>query len=99
MIHPTSRYHGVEIASATLADGGVAAYLRRRFLPRGDALPVLVEITATPGLRIDLITARSLGDPEQYWRVCDANDAMNPVTLTVRPGRSLRVPIPQAGDR
>ena len=42
------------------------------------------------------ITARTLGDPEQYWRVCDANDAMNPAELTVRPGRTLRVPLPQA---
>src|SRR3712207_7753957 len=32
--------------------------------------------------RLDLITARTLGDAEQFWRVADANDTMNPNDLT-----------------
>jgi len=59
-------------------------------------MPLLVEVTVTQGDRLDLITARTLGDPEQFWRVCDANNAMNPPDLTAEVGRTLRIPIPQA---
>ncbi len=55
----------------------------------------MVEITVNDGDRLDLITAKTLGDPEQFWRVCDANNAMNPFDLTAEPGRTLRVPVPQ----
>jgi len=57
---------------------------------------VLAEVTVSQGDRLDLITARTLGDPEQYWRICDANEAMNPPDLTDEPGEVLRVPVPQA---
>jgi hypothetical protein len=41
------------------------------------------------------VTSRSLGVAEAFWRVADANDAMNPFDLTREPGRRLRVPQPQ----
>ena len=47
------------------------------------------------GDRLDLITARTLGDPEQFWRVCDANDALDPAELTDR----ARPPPPRARSR
>ena len=59
------------------------------------SLPLLVEITVNQGDRLDLITANTLGDPEQFWRICDANDAMHPGELTAVPGRRLRVAVPQ----
>ena len=40
------------------------------------------------------LSYRALADPLQYWRVADANDALNPFDLEV-PGRVLRVPVPQ----
>lgn len=95
MFEPTSRYYAIEDASLTAPDGGVIAYKRRRFLPDGEKIPLLVEVTVTEGDRLDLITARTLGDPEQFWRVCDANNAMNPSDLTAETGRVLRVPVPQ----
>jgi len=95
MFEPTSRYYALATAILTTADGRRIAYKRRRFLPSGASLPPLVEVTVVQGDRLDQITARTLGDPEQYWRVCDANDAMNPVDLTAQPGRALRVPVPQ----
>ena len=95
MFEPTSRYYNVETATLTAQDGRVIAYKRRRFLPQGEEMPLLVEVTVTEGDRLDLITARTLGDPEQFWRVCDANNAMNPVELTDEPGMTLRVPVPQ----
>jgi hypothetical protein len=95
MFSPRSRYYNIETATYQSEEERPLAYVRRRFLPRGDRMPVLVEITVTEGERLDLITARTLGDPEQYWRVCDANNAMNPADLVAEMGASIRVPIPQ----
>jgi len=66
----------------------------RRLLPRGASLPKLGEARVIQGDRLDLIAARTLGDPEQYWRVCDAADALDPADL-VQPGRTLTIPMPQ----
>jgi hypothetical protein len=93
----TSRYYNLETVMLTLPDGRVVAYKRRRFLPQGELMTLLIEVTVTEGDRLDLITARTLGDPEQFWRVADANNAMNPFDLTTEIGRSLRVPVPQPG--
>lgn len=95
MFEPTSRYYSIEEATLTTKDGRVVAYKRRRFLPKGESMPTLVEVTVTEGERLDLIASRTLGDPEQFWRVCDANNAMNPFELTDEPGQVLKVPVPQ----
>ena len=95
MFEPTSRYFALPTATFTTPDGRAIAYKRRRFLPQGAAMPLLVEVAVAQGDRLDLITARTLGDPEQFWRVCDANNALNPTELTAEPGRTLRVPVPQ----
>jgi hypothetical protein len=95
MFEPTSRYANLKTAAYTAADGREITYVRRRFLPQGESQPLLVEATVIDGDRLDLITSRTLGDPEQFWRVADANNAMNPVDLTGEPGRILRIPIPQ----
>jgi nucleoid-associated protein YgaU len=94
MFESTSRYYALENATLTSPDGRVTAYKRRRFLPDGNKMPLLVEVTVTQGDRLDLITARTLGDPEQFWRICDANNTMNPLDL-IEPGRVVRVPVPQ----
>ncbi|NEP19678.1 MAG: hypothetical protein F6J97_22775, partial [Leptolyngbya sp. SIO4C1] len=49
------------------SDGRKAAYVCRRFLPNGQDLPLLGEVTITAEDRLDLITANALGDPEQFW--------------------------------
>jgi hypothetical protein len=95
MIQPSSRYYPIETAHYQTADGRTLAYVRRRFLPRPDSLPLLAEVTVTQGDRLDLICARTLGDPEQFWRICDASGAVDPFELTAEPGRRLRVPVPQ----
>lgn len=95
MFEPTSRYYALETAQLATADGRTVSYKRRRFLPQGESMPLLVELAVAQGDRLDLITARTLGDPEQFWRVCDANNAMDPFDLVAEPGRALRVPVPQ----
>jgi len=98
MIDPNSRYASVARAEHTLPDGRKVTYLKRRFLPQGENLPRLVDITVIDGDRLDLITARTLGDPLQFWRICDANDALNPFALTETPGTELKVPVPQVEE-
>ena len=95
MFTPASRYYLLENAVIE-RDGRKIVYKRRRFLPQGSEMSLLAEAVVIAGDRLDLITARTLGDPEQFWRVCDANDAMNPFDLTTQVGRRLRIPIPQA---
>lgn len=98
MFEPSSRYYSLETAVHTMPDGRIVTYKRRRFLPRGEEMDLLVEVTVTEGDRLDLIAARTLGDPEHFWRISDANDAMNPFDLVGdgEIGRKLRIPIPQA---
>jgi hypothetical protein len=96
MFDPTSRYARLETAELKDRDGRGIAYVRRRFLPQGSRMPLLAEVAVRPGDRLDIITARALGDPEHFWRVCDANDAMDPQELTKETGRALRVPVPEA---
>ena len=98
MFEPTSRYYTLETATYKAQDGRELRYKRRRFLPQGETLPTLVEVTVTDGDRLDLIAARSIANPEQFWRICDAENAMNPPDLTAEPGRTLRVPIPQVNQ-
>ncbi len=47
------------------------------------------------GDRLDNIAAKYLGDPEQYWRICDANGAMRPDELIETIGRQLRITLPE----
>jgi hypothetical protein len=93
MFETNSRYYTLETATYISPDWQQIAYKRRRFLPHGEELPLLVEVTVTEGDRLDLITYRTLGDPEAFWRVADANNGMNPTELE-QPGGTLRVPIP-----
>jgi hypothetical protein len=93
-IAPGSRYDGLAIATHREADGRTVSYLRRRFVPQADGLPLLAEVVVTRGDRLDLVAARTLGDPELYWRICDANEAMNPEDVMAEIGRMLRIPQP-----
>jgi len=95
MFDQSSRYYKVETTTMTDASGRQIAYKRRRFLPRAQDMQTLVEVSIVQADRLDLISTRTLGDPEQFWRICDASEAMNPPDLLAQPGKSVRVPIPQ----
>jgi len=95
MFAMTSRYFSIPTAKLEMADGETVVYVRRRFLPPPAAFALLQEHTVTEGERLDNITARFLGDPEQFWRVCDANGAMRPEELTETVGRKLRITLPE----
>lgn len=98
MFEKNSRYYSLPTADGTLPDGRKVTYIRRRFLARGEEMQAMSEVTVTEGDRLDRITAQNLGDPEFFWLICDANDAMNPFDLVGESeiGRKLRIPIPRA---
>lgn len=90
---PTSRYAG--LAAAVLDTGaGPVAYLLRRFVPQPERFALLQEHAVSEGERLDNLAAAYLGDPEQFWRVCDANRAMRPDDL-MTVGRVLRITLPE----
>ena len=93
MFDETSRYAGLPTAELQLPDGRRVRYALRRFLPRGASLPAVSEIATTDADRLDLLAARTLDDPTLYWRICDANDVMNPATVLATPDRRLRIPL------
>ena len=95
MFEPSSRYYRVETLTLITREGRTISYKKRRFLPDGPTLPLLGEHTTTEGDRLDLIADTTIGDAEQFWRICDANNAMNPFDLIGGPGRVLRIPVPQ----
>ena len=95
MIDNNSRYAVLEEAVYESPDGRQIKYKRRRFLPQGEMIPTQYLVSVAIGDRLDSIAARTLGDPEQFWQICDANNGMNPFDLTAELGRQLSVPIPQ----
>ncbi|KYC37274.1 hypothetical protein WA1_47525 [Scytonema hofmannii PCC 7110] len=92
---PNSRYSEVETATLQTSTNKTVIYLRRRFVPHPEKFSLLQEHTVTEGDRLDNITANYLGDPEQFWRLCDANRAMHPDELTITIGRQLRITLPE----
>ena len=91
---PSSRYARVEVAKLELVDETIL-YVRRRFLPQPESLAVVGWHTVTDGERLDHIAARFLDDPELFWRLCDANRAMQPAELTESAGRRLAITLPE----
>jgi len=92
---PTSRYHGIDTAVLETADGTKLVYLRRRFVPPPERFALLQEHPVTQGDRLDNLAAQYLGDPEQFWRICDANAAIRPNELIETIGRRLRITLPE----
>lgn len=91
----TSRYHGSQTKTLTTPEGKTVVFLGRRFVPPPERFEVLREHVVKEGERLDVITAQHLGDPEQFWRLCDANNAMLPDDLTAEIGRRLRITLPE----
>ena len=91
---PDSRYHGLDTASYTRPDGTQVSYVRRRFVPPPERFATLREHQVVEGDRVDNLAARYLGDPQLYWRLCDANGVMRPEELTEKTGERVRVTLP-----
>jgi hypothetical protein len=95
MFSVNSRYLNIATAEYQSRAGKQYVYLRRRFLPAVENFDLLLEHVVTQGERVDNIAAEFLGDPELFWRLCDANGAMRPEELTETVGRRLRITLPE----
>jgi hypothetical protein len=91
---PTSRYHGIPVVTLTLADGTAVPYLARRLLPPVEGFTILREHRVVEGERPDHVATRELGDPEAFWRLCDANGVVHPDELTDEVGEVVRIALP-----
>jgi hypothetical protein len=92
---PTSRYYSVGTVTVEDRSGNTIVYLERRFVPAPERFALLQTHTVTQGERLDNVTAQYMDDPEQFWRICDANRALRPDELTETPGRQLRITLPE----
>lgn len=92
---PTSRYYNLETVITEGENGRQIIYIRRRLLPSPARFTPLQEHLVVQGDRLDNITAHYLSDPEQFWRICDANNAMHPDELTAEIGRRLLITLPE----
>lgn len=98
MTDPTSRYASLDVVTATVSDGAGGSRevrcLSRRLLPVPGSAHTLAEHTVAPGDRPDTIAAAALGDPTQFWRICDAHPVIHPDELTAADRIGTRIPIP-----
>lgn len=92
---PNSRYHGIATRKLTRPDGRRVVYLARRFVPPPERFSALKEHVVAEGERLDNLAAAYLGDPELFWRLADANNALRPEALTEEIGRRLRITFPE----
>ena len=88
MFFKGSRYENVITESYTDPRGAVLRYKRTRFIP---PTPARAATVVNQSERLDHIAHRVYQDPELFWRICDANDALWPPDLA-EPGRLLKVP-------
>ena len=92
---PASRYHGLGTAVLMTNDGRMIAYVKRRIVPPPERFALLQEHAVVEGDRLYNLAHRYLGDPEQYWRLCDGNGALRPDALVETIGRRLRITLPE----
>lgn len=90
----TSRYYRTGTSTMEAADGMPLVFLKRRIIPPAESFTLIMEHKVRQGDRLDNVTAAYLGDPEQFWQIADANNAMKPEELTQEPGRWLNIAQP-----
>lgn len=92
---PTSRYYTIRTATYETSDGQTVVHLRRRFVPSPAEYTLQQEHMIVQNDRLDNLASQYLGDPEQYWQLCDANGAVRPDELTEDIGGKLRITLPK----
>lgn len=93
-VQPNSRYYNVPLRKRTTASGDEVAFVGRRIIPAMERFRVLDRYRTESDSRIDNVAANAFGDPEQYWRICDANGEAEPAVAASPEGRLLVIPMP-----
>jgi hypothetical protein len=89
MFFKGSRYEQVPNKEYVAADGRI---IRFRALRAISTPPGIAKHVVDDGERMDHIAFDEFRDPELFWRICDANLAVEPKDLTDLPGRVLDIP-------
>lgn len=90
MFFPGSRYETTPEATHVDDQGRERRYKRlRRLTDR----PAQRSHVVTREDRLDRLAFAVYADPEQFWRIADANDGMLPEELTEELGRRLLIPL------
>lgn len=96
----TSRYTNLPTGTTEVPDefGGQRAvsYLLTRVPGDPNAMTTIAVHRVVPGDRLDLLANTYLGDVGAFWRICDANRALDPADLVAAEevGSSLAIPAP-----
>ena len=91
---PNSRYYSLIIRERTNADGVTEAFVARRIIPAMARYRALDRHRTDGDERIENLSADYLGDPELYWRICDANGDEDPGMATQPISRLITIPLP-----
>jgi len=98
-----SRYESISETSLVARDGRTIRYRRMRFVPRSASPPRLF-VKVEAGDRPDRLAFRTIGDPEQFWRLCDLNLVRRPIDLVPQPSdataiasKPIAIPAPTGG--
>ena len=91
---PNSRYYGQPTLTLDLPDDTSVSYLSQRYVPQPSQFALLKNYSVVQGDRLDNLAATFFNDPQQYWRICDANNAIRPAALTETIGTQLRITLP-----
>ena len=97
MFHSNSRYYNSEKKILKIQDEREISYIPMRILPsiktdNDDAKSLFSQIDIKGNDRLDLISAKIFGDPEQFWRICDVNIFLHPIELTSTLGQKILLP-------
>ncbi|MFM0225684.1 LysM domain-containing protein [Paraburkholderia dipogonis] len=90
---PNSRYYTTETTEFVQPDFTRVVYLRRRFVPDPSRFVTMQEYRVMEGDHIDRMAAAVLGDPQQFWRLPDANGDLDARDLE-EVGRRIRLTLP-----
>jgi hypothetical protein len=93
LLPANSRYQGLPTKTWTAPDGTQIVHLSRRLVPQPSQFATMGTHRMRDGERLDQVSANLLGDPLLFWRLADANGALDPTELE-RTGRSIRITLP-----
>lgn len=80
MFSKSSRYFPLPDLIWRGPDGPEVTYRARRLIPRSGARLEKMTV-AGQSERLDIIASRTLGRPEAFWKICDANGVLDPFEL------------------
>jgi hypothetical protein len=89
MFFKGSRYNPVPENEWIDPNGRPRRYKTTRFIAPS---PAQVGHILSDGERVETVAYFYYRDPERFWRICDANQVMDPEELNRAPGRKISIP-------